>query len=565
MSDYFKNHIDEDRFHEDENKDNQKQKYADIFSDSSIEKEKTNLSGFEQEKAEAEEKTPLDYYQFSNNDPNRDIKDIHTDYKAEKQRHKQLLKDRKEIPAGNSGIKKFLVLTMMALALGITAGLGFLATAYLGRPILKADIERGNHRKEGTTEISEATTSTETPVQNSVNAYKGYQVLNDVSEIVKKNKPAMVNISATTKTVLQDFFRGAYYQDVPVSGSGFIISEDDDNYYIATNHHVIDNGENLSVAFIDNSVAPAVVKGKDAYNDLAVISVSKKDVSSETQKNVKLVEIGDSENLVEGQAVIAMGNALGYGQSTTVGVISALDRSIETEDGMTMEHLIQTDAAINFGNSGGALIDAAGRVIGINSAKNGAAAVEGMGYAIPISKAEPIISNILKDDRTPVAEEKRGMLGVEGESSGEDALQSYGIPIGFFIKGIRKGAGAEKAGIIKGDVIVAINGFKVRTQMDIAERLQFFEVGESVEVTIMRQIDGEYKELKKDVVLSEKDEALLKQERQQKEWRENRENQENQLFPNKEDGDEYNNSSRSPDEDYRDRLNGLLEEMFGRP
>ena len=504
------------------------------------------------------------YYQFTNHSPDKSMDEIKSERREDKKKQKELLKDSRNDRASGLGVKRVLVLTVMFLFFGTMSGLGFLLTTHVGSEMLGKNV---SHMSDNKTEVLETGKQMNTEGESSNKdtvQLQGYQVLNDVSEIVKKNKPAMVNISATTKTVLQDFFRGSYYQEVPVSGSGFIISEDSENYYIATNHHVIDNGQNLSVAFIDNSVAPAVVKGKDAYNDLAVISVSKQDISSETQNNIKLVEIGDSENLVEGQAVIAMGNALGYGQSTTVGVISALDRTIQTEDGMVMEHLIQTDAAINFGNSGGALIDAAGKVIGINSAKNGSEAVEGMGYAIPISKAEPIISNILQDDRKIVDEKKRGMLGVSGLNTGEDAKQSYGIPVGFYINEIKDGGGAKEAGIIKGDVIVAIDGFKVRTQRDIAERLQFFEVGEKVEVTIMRQIDGEYKELKKNVKIMPKDKALINQEEREKQQVEEQENKE---APDKFEQD-YNREDIHPyeeNDDYRERLDELLDEMLRRP
>lgn len=536
----------------------QNSEYADIFADDGKDKGGDRES-FKREEEQYKEENLNDsgmsynYYQFSNNPPEKSMDEVHSDLKAEKQRQRRLAKERREEGNAESGFKKFALLSFMALILGVIGGLGFLLTTYFGDSLLGKEREvQGVH--------AEAEWKTENPESENagkrIPTLQGYKILNDVSEIVKKNKPAMVNISATTKTILQDFFRGSYYQEVPVSGSGFIISEDEENYYIATNHHVIDNGENLSVAFIDNSVAPAIVKGKDAYNDLAVISVSKKDISLESQKNIKLVEIGDSENLVEGQSVIAMGNALGYGQSTTVGVISALNRTIQTEDGMTMEHLIQTDAAINFGNSGGALIDSSGRVIGINSAKNGSAAVEGMGYAIPISKAEPIIKNILSDNRAVVLEEKRGMLGVEGIPSGEEEKQAYGMPVGFHINGVVKGGGAEKAGIIRGDIIVAINGFKVLTQRDIAERLQFFEVGETVEVTIMRRIDGEYKELKKNIVIGPKDKGMLKQELREKQRQEERENE---LKPNQE------SPSYSDEEEFRNRLDELLEEMFGRP
>lgn len=551
MNDYNDNrhHFSDEDFNE------KHSEYADIFSDST--RSEKNEYGYQKQ----DEFDREDHYHFSNNPPEKNLNEIRTDINEDRRRQKRN-SDRQNGSSQNTGFKKFIVLTFMALFLGVAAGLGFLATKAVGDSLLGSkDVSSSVDQSRISDKSSESKNSvSESQGQSNINKVQGYQVLNDVSEIVKKNKPSMVNISATTKTVLQDFFRGSYYQEIPVSGSGFIISQDDEHYYIATNHHVIDNGENLSVAFIDNSVAPAVVKGKDAYNDLAVISINKKDVSLETQNKIKVVEIGDSENLVEGQAVIAMGNALGYGQSTTVGVISALDRTIQTEDGMVMEHLIQTDAAINFGNSGGALIDSAGRVIGINSAKNGGISVEGIGYAIPISKAEPIISNILSDDRKIVAEEKRGMLGVVGINSGEEAKERYGIPVGFYINEVTKGGGAEKSGIIKGDVIVAISGFKVLTQRDIAERLQFFEVGESVEVTLMRQIDGEYKEIKKDVVVSPKDERMLKEELFEK----NR-------IPSEVPQDQENNHdfSNGPeyleDEEFRNKLDSLFQEMFGRP
>lgn len=508
-----------------------------------------------------------DYYSFSNTPHTKSLQDIKNELKAEKLRQKMQKQQNKGYSNVNGGfsLKKVLSMTALALFLGIMAGFGFVITGYIGT----RSIEKSNNHISGT-EVAEAKDLIHNAAngKNDVSEVTGYKVMNDVSQIVAMNKPAMVNISATTLTQLQDFFRGSYMQEVPTSGSGFIISEDENNYYIATNNHVIDNGSNLSVSFIDNSVAAAVVKGKDSYNDIAVISVKKSDISAETKQKIKKVEIGDSNNLVEGQAVVAMGNALGYGQSSTNGIISALDRSIEISDGTKMEGLIQTNAAINFGNSGGALIDATGRVIGINSAKNGSEAVEGMGYAIPISKAEPIINNILSDDREIVDSKNRGMLGITGFTTDENIKATYDIPVGFYIKEVTKGSGADKAGLVKGDVIVKINGFQVKTQRDIAERLQYFKIGETIDVTIMHQENGEYKAITKRVTISAKSQDILKQEERQKQLKDSYRQQQNQYPKQNQDyndnGYDYNNDdSQNYYNENDNKIGELFDDMFG--
>ncbi len=504
------------------------------------------------------EKNNYQYYQFSNTSESKSLDEIREEEKAERLRQKLLRKQQYGSNNFNSNggftFKKFLAMTGLAVFLGVMAGLSFFITGQIA----------GNSFKP----VSEQVENNETVASKNIEERKvveatGYKVLNDVSQIVAMNKPAMVNISATTKTQLQDFFRGSYYKDIPVSGSGFIISEDEENYYIATNNHVVDNGNNLSVAFIDNTVAPATIKGKDSHNDLAVISVKKSDITKETKQQIKKVEIGDSNNLVEGQAVIAMGNALGYGQSTTEGIISAIGRSIQLSDGSKMEDLIQTDAAINFGNSGGALIDSTGRVIGINSAKNGSEAVEGMGYAIPISKAEPIINKILQDDRKIVDFKDRGMLGVTGFTTDENIKEAYGIPVGFYVKNVTKGLGAEKAGILNGDVIVEVNGFKIKTQRDIAERLQYFKVGETIDVGIMRNSGGEYKFDTKKVVISAKDKNILNQEEEQRELEEYRQNRP-YVQENNQDQNGVENNGQYDDFNYDDnKIGELFEGIFG--
>jgi len=550
-----------------------KEEYIDIFSNEPDKKQDNqnvadNISNSDIESSDDyfmnntsadDEKNNYQYYQFSNTSNNKSFNEIREEEKAERLRQKLLKKQHctTNSLSNNGGftVKKFFAMTGLAIFLGVMAGLSFFLTARIAGKSVKSVSKQME---------SEETVTVENKDQRRIVEATGYKVLNDVSQIVAMNKPAMVNISATTKTQLQDFFRGSYYKDIPVSGSGFIISEDEDNYYIATNNHVVDNGSNLSVAFIDNTVAPATIKGKDSHNDLAVISVKKSDITEETKQKIKKVEIGDSNNLVEGQAVVAMGNALGYGQSTTNGIISAIGRSIQLSDGSKMEDLIQTDAAINFGNSGGALIDATGRVIGINSAKNGSESVEGMGYAIPISKAEPIINKILQDDRKIVDFKNRGMLGVTGFTTDENIKDAYGIPVGFYIKNVTKGLGADKAGILNGDVIVEVNGFKVKTQQDIAERLQYFKVGETVDVGIMRNSGGEYKFDTKKVAISAKDKNMLNQEEEQRELEEYKQNRP-YVQENNEDNNDFENDRRYDNFNYDNdnKIGELFEEIFG--
>lgn len=551
-----------------------KEEYIDIFSNEPDKRQinqnvEDNISNsdidddyFMNNTSAGDEKNNYQYYQFSNTSNNKSFNEIREEEKAERLRQKLLKKQHYATNSVNNNggftVKKFFAMTGLAIFLGVMAGLSFFATAHIAGNAVKSASKQAENAE------NYETVTVEDRDQRKIVEATGYKVLNDVSQIVAMNKPAMVNISATTKTQLQDFFRGSYYKDIPVSGSGFIISEDEDNYYIATNNHVVDNGSNLSVAFIDNTVAPATIKGKDSHNDLAVISVKKSDITEETKQKIKKVEIGDSNNLVEGQAVIAMGNALGYGQSTTNGIISAIGRSIQLSDGSKMEDLIQTDAAINFGNSGGALIDATGRVIGINSAKNGSEAVEGMGYAIPISKAEPIINKILQDDRKIVDIKNRGMLGVTGFVTDENIKEAYGIPVGFYIKNVTKGLGADKAGILNGDVIVEVNGFKVKTQQDIAERLQYFKVGETVDVGIMRNSGGEYKFDTKKVVISAKDKNMLNQEEEQRELEEYKQNRP-YVQENNEDRNDFENDGRYDNFNYDDdsKIGELFEGIFG--
>ena len=269
-----------------------------------------------------------------------------------------------------------------------------------------------------------------------------------------------------------------------------------------TNYHVIEDSLDLKVQFIDESVATAKVKGSASSMDLAVLAVNISDLEASTLESISIATLGDSNSLKVGEPAIAIGNALGYGQSVTTGVISALDRQIEmAEDGTTSGTLIQTDAAINPGNSGGALLNMKGEVIGINSNKIGGSAIEGMGYAIPISNAKPIIEDLMsRETKDKVEQEKKGYLGISGLDVTSDVSAMYGMPEGVFVTQVYEG-GAKSAGMLKGDIIVGFEGSKIRTMEDLQGYLEYYEMGETVEVTVQRGNAGGYEEITLQIML----------------------------------------------------------------
>ena len=265
------------------------------------------------------------------------------------------------------------------------------------------------------------------------------------------------------------------------------------------------DADNLKVQFINDAVEDAQVKGADSNMDLAVIAVKLSDLDNETKNAISLAKMGDSDSLKVGEPAIAIGNALGYGQSVTTGVISALDRQIEiSEDGSTTGKLIQTDAAINPGNSGGALLNVKGEVIGINSNKIGGSAIEGMGYAIPISSAEPIIETLMtKETKNKVDAEKKGFLGISGINVTNDVSQMYGMPQGVYVTQVYDDMAADKAGMINGDIITGFEGSGVGSMEDLQGYLEYYEIGETVEVTIMRASSGSYQQVTLNITLGE--------------------------------------------------------------
>ena len=328
-----------------------------------------------------------------------------------------------------------------------------------------------------------------------------------VSDVAAAAMPSGVSITKKSVQEVQNLYSiygyGAptYEQESTSCGSGIIIGKNDSELLICTNNHVVENSTELSVGFADESVCEAVVKGTDASNDLAVVAVKLDDISSDTMDAIKVAEIGDSDKLVVGQQVVAIGNALGYGQSVTTGIVSALNRTIDI-DGYQAD-LIQTDAAINPGNSGGALLDMQGRVIGINSAKAAANGVEGMGYAIPISNAKSILEDLMnKKTRTDkVDEADSAYVGIAGQGVSGEMSSLYGIPEGIYLTEVQDGSPAADAGLQKGDIITKFDGSSVTSRQDLKTQLAYYAAGEEVPVTIQRQNGSEYEEQKVTITL----------------------------------------------------------------
>lgn len=338
-----------------------------------------------------------------------------------------------------------------------------------------------------------------------------------VAAVAQASMPSVVAITTVSVQEIPSFFGYSSRQYKSAStGSGIIVGDNDDELLIATNNHVVDGATTLSVCFIGDDVAnaetetvnagdngdlnvedavSAKIKGTDADNDLAVVAVKKSDIPEDTLNQIKIAQIGSSDDLAVGQQVVAIGNALGYGQSVTSGWISALNRTISTDDGTNSTGLIQTDAAINPGNSGGALLNMKGELIGINSAKYADSAVEGMGYAIPISKAKPILEELMnRETREKVDSSKKGYLGVSLASLTTEAIEMYNMPTGAFVRSVEDDSPAQEAGICKGDIIVKFDGQKVRDGDDLLDKLQYYKSGEKIEAVIARATNGEYEE-----------------------------------------------------------------------
>ena len=374
--------------------------------------------------------------------------------------------------------KKVALVVGAAVLFGAVGGVTMQGTSYLTGKLL------GKNTKStvGTTKtVSNAklTTSTST-------------VTSDVSDIVENTLRSFVSITNISVQEVQNFFGGISQQESESAGSGIIISQNDSELLVVTNNHVVEGSDTLTVTFNDGNSVEAQIKGTDSARDLAVVAVPLDKISDDTMNAIKVATLGDSDSLKVGEPAIAIGNALGYGQSVTTGIVSATGRTIDGFDG----EYIQTDAAINPGNSGGALLNANGEVIGINSAKINSSAVEGMGFAIPISDASDVIQNLMnKETRSKVSDEERGYLGIKGYDVSEEGAQMYNMPTGVYVKKVMSGGGAEKAGLTKGSIITGFEGSSISGMSSLQEQLQYYKAGEEVTLTVqIPDKNGEYTE-----------------------------------------------------------------------
>lgn len=438
---------------------------------------------------------------------------------------------KRDFSGNNSFGKKAATAVALAVIFGLVAGAVFQGVN------IAADKYRGNDS--GTT-IGK--TETVTGTEDSTGSSSADSTVKDivaesgtVAGVAQATMSSVVAITSVSVQEIPSFFGyGTRQYQSAGSGSGIIVGENDSELLIATNNHVVSGATTLTVCFagsdvvgaeeetqamassdstgfgsdgdvdVDNAVS-AKIKGTDEENDLAVVAVEKSDIPDETMEEIKIAQLGSSDDLVVGEQVVAIGNALGYGQSVTSGWVSALNRSISTEDGEA-SGLIQTDAAINPGNSGGALLNMNGEVIGINAAKYADSQVEGMGYAIPISKAEPILEELMNRETRDKVEDssKVGYMGVKAADLTTEAIQMYNMPAGAFITEVTEGGAADNAGIKKGDIIVKLDGQKVSGKDDLVDKLQYYEAGENIEVVISRANSGEYKEQTIEVTLGNK-------------------------------------------------------------
>ena len=348
----------------------------------------------------------------------------------------------------------------------------------------------------------------------------------DVSEIASEALPSIVSITTKSVQEVQNYFGmyGMYgyapqqqEQEVEGSGSGIIVGKNDDELLIATNYHVVEGADTLSVAFTDGNAVEASVKGFDEERDLAVVSVSLDDIEDDTMDAISIAKIGSSDDLKVGEQVVAIGNALGYGQSVTTGIVSAKNRRMDSDNNTVTDgsddssdgvNLIQTDAAINPGNSGGALLNMEGEVVGINSAKLASTEVEGMGYAIAISDVTDILQNLMNEtSRDKLDDSEHGVLGIKGSSVSSEAVQMYGIPAGVFVKKVTEGGAADKAGLKANSVITEFNGKTVSSINQLIEYLSYYEPDEEVELTVQVPHGTSYKEETVKVTLDENTDA----------------------------------------------------------
>ena len=393
-----------------------------------------------------------------------------------------------QVPKKHHKCPRWVKLAGSAVAFGVIASCTFMGVNAVAGKYFGTNTTQQTSSSKATTSKNSDSSSTLKLSQSSST------VTSDVSDIVNNAMPSVVAITNMSVQEVQSYFGGTQQQESTSCGSGIIIGKNDSELLIVTNNHVVEGAETLTVSFANETSVEASIKGTDSSKDLAVVAVPLDSIDDDTMNAISIITLGDSDKLQVGEPVIAIGNALGYGQSVTTGIVSALDRNLDME-GFDSK-LIQTDAAINPGNSGGALLNANGEVIGINSAKINSSAVEGMGFAIPISDASDVIQNLMnKETRSKVSDEERGYLGIKGYDVSEEGAQMYNMPTGVYVKEVMSGGGAEKAGLTKGSIITGFEGSSISGMSSLQEQLQYYKAGEEVTLTVqIPDKNGEYTE-----------------------------------------------------------------------
>ena len=402
----------------------------------------------------------------------------------------------------NSWARKAAGITAAAVLFGTVAGGVMTGVNYVGARLTGlADITAtAPAETEGTTTAQVP----ETSAASNNGSTTAVSTVTDVSSIAEKAMPSLVAINDTMTVEQNNFFGMPQTYQAQSSGSGIIVGQNDTELLIATNNHVVSGATDMKVTFTDSTQVAAAVKGTDSATDLAIIAVKLSDIPSDTMSKIKVATLGNSDNVKVGQQVIAIGNALGYGQSLTVGYISALDREIKDENGIQHTY-IQTDAAINPGNSGGALLDLNGNVIGINAAKNASTEVEGMGFAIPISKAQEILNNLMtKKTREAVDESAQGYLGIQGTNIDANASKEYGMPVGIYVYKIVEGGAAANSDLKEKDIITKFDGQSVTNMEELKQMLTYYEGGSTVSLTVQSLVNGSYVEHEVQITLGTK-------------------------------------------------------------
>ena len=392
----------------------------------------------------------------------------------------------------NSWARKAAGITAAAVLFGTVAGGVMTGVNYVGARLtgLSGITAAATAETEGTTVAQVPETSAASDGQSTTTV----STVTDVSSIAEKAMPSLVAINDTMTVEQNNFFGMPQTYQAQSSGSGIIVGQNDTELLIATNNHVVSGATDMKVTFNDSTQVAAAVKGTDSATDLAIVAVKLSDIPSDTMSKIKVATLGNSDNVKVGQQVIAIGNALGYGQSLTVGYISALDREITDENGIQHTY-IQTDAAINPGNSGGALLDLNGNVIGINAAKNASTEVEGMGFAIPISKAQEILNTLMtKKTREAVDESAQGYLGIQGTNIDANASKEYGMPVGIYVYKIVPGGAAANSDLKEKDIITKFDGQSVTNMEELKQMLTYYEGGSNVDLTVQSLVNGAYVE-----------------------------------------------------------------------